>query len=113
MLEQLLVQHVGAHAPLHRGTGLVGKLVSQTGPGVIAHHTKIRRSSWPYGPWQACHDRCVRWRRDGTWDRLLAFAQTRSDAVGEPGWTVGVDAGVVRAHHRAAVVIVSLVLWLA
>ncbi|AHK32019.1 hypothetical protein Pd630_LPD04806 [Rhodococcus opacus PD630] len=41
MLQQLLVQHIGAHAPLHRGIRLVGKLVGQTSPGVIAHHTKI------------------------------------------------------------------------
>jgi hypothetical protein len=41
MLQQLLVQHVGAHAPLHRGVSLIGKLVGQTGPAV-AHQTKIR-----------------------------------------------------------------------
>jgi 3-hydroxybutyryl-CoA dehydrogenase len=34
-----------------------------------------------YGPWQTCYDRLVRWPRDGTWDRLLAHAQTRNDAV--------------------------------
>ncbi len=36
-----------------------------------------------YGPWQTCYDRLGRWRPDGTWDRLLAHAQTRNDAVGE------------------------------
>ena len=36
-----------------------------------------------YGPWQTCFDRFNRWRRDGTWDRLLEHAQTKSDAVGE------------------------------
>jgi transposase len=55
-----------------------------------------------YGPWQTCHDRYVRWRRDGTWDRLLAHAQTKSDAVGQVEWTVSVDASVVRAHQHAA-----------
>ena len=44
-----------------------------------------------YGPWQTCYDRFVRWREDGTWDRLLAHAQTKSDAVGNWGgasaWT--------------------------
>ena len=44
-----------------------------------------------YGPWQTCFDRCNRWRRDGTRDRLLGHAQTRSDAVGEVGWEAGVD----------------------
>jgi hypothetical protein len=32
----------------------------------------------------------VRWRRDSTWDRLLAHAQTKSDVVGEVEWTVSV-----------------------
>jgi transposase len=44
----------------------------------------------------------VRWRRDGTWDRLLARAQTKSDAVGEVEWEVSVDSTVVRAHQHAA-----------
>ncbi len=58
-----------------------------------------------YGPWQTCYDRFVRWRRDGTWERLLAHAQTRSDAVGEVEWEVSVDSTVVRAGrflHQAA-----------
>ena len=45
MLQQLLVHHIGAHVALHRGIGLIGKLVGQTGPGVIAHHTKIQVGS--------------------------------------------------------------------
>jgi transposase len=55
-----------------------------------------------YGPWQTCHGRLVRWRRDGTWDRLLSHAQTKSDAVGEVEWEVSVDATVARAHQHAA-----------
>jgi transposase len=55
-----------------------------------------------YGPWQTCYDRFVRWRRDGTWDRLLAQAQIKSDVVGEVEWEVSVDSTVVRAHHHAA-----------
>jgi transposase len=55
-----------------------------------------------YGPWTTCHDRYVRWRRDGTWERLLAHAQTKSDAVGEVEWMVSVDASVIRAHQHAA-----------
>lgn len=56
----------------------------------------------PYGPWQTCYDRFVRWRRDGTWDRLLAPAQTESDAVGEVEWEVSVDSTVTRTHQHAA-----------
>ena len=44
----------------------------------------------------------MRWRRDGTWDRLLARAQTKSDAVGEVEWLVSVDSTVARAHQHAA-----------
>jgi transposase len=55
-----------------------------------------------YGPWQTCYDRFVRWRRDGTWDRLLAHAQTKSDAVGELQWSISVDSSSVRAHQHAA-----------
>ncbi len=54
-----------------------------------------------YGPWQTCYDRFVRWRRDDTWDRLLAHAQTKSDAVGEVEWRVNVDSTVARAHQHA------------
>ena len=55
-----------------------------------------------YGPWQTCCDRFVRWRRDGTWDRLLAHAQTKSDAAGEVVWEVSVDSTIARAHQHAA-----------
>lgn len=55
-----------------------------------------------YGPWRTAYDRFVRWRRDGTWDRLLADAQTKSDAVGEVIWEVSVDGSSVRAHQHAA-----------
>src|SRR3954449_3209652 len=55
-----------------------------------------------YGPWQTCFDRFNRWRRDGTWDRLLTHTQTKSDAVGDVRWEVSVDDTVVRADQHAA-----------
>ncbi len=55
-----------------------------------------------YGPWQTCADRLARWRRDGTWDRLLARVQTAADAAGEVEWEVSVDSTVARAHQHAA-----------
>src|SRR5215204_6946203 len=55
-----------------------------------------------YGPWQTCYDRFSRWRRDGTWDRLLGDAQTKSDADGEVEWLVSVDSTIARAHQHAA-----------
>jgi transposase len=55
-----------------------------------------------YGPWQTLADRLYRWRRDGTWDRILAHAQTKSDAVGEVVWEVSIDSSTARAHHHAS-----------
>jgi transposase len=55
-----------------------------------------------YGPWRTVYARLVRWQQDGTWDRLLAHVQTKSDAVGEVIWEVSIDSSVVRAHQHAA-----------
>jgi transposase len=55
-----------------------------------------------YGPWQTCYERFRRWQQDGTWDRLLAAAQTKNDAVGELDWVISVDATINRAHQHAA-----------
>ena len=55
-----------------------------------------------YGPWQTLADRLYRWRRDGTWDRILAHAQTKSDAVGEVVWEVSIDSSIARAHQHAS-----------
>lgn len=56
-----------------------------------------------YGPWQTCCDRFARWRRDGTWDRLLAQVQAAADACGDIDWVVCVDGTIVRAHQHAVV----------
>ena len=55
-----------------------------------------------YGPYQTVYDRFVRWRRDGTWDRLLTHVQTKNDAVGEVVWEGSIDSTVIRAHQHAA-----------
>ncbi len=52
--------------------------------------------------WQTVYASVRRWQADGTWQRLLAHAQTKSDAVGEVDWDVVVDATIVRAHQHAA-----------
>ncbi len=41
MFQQLVVHHIGAHVPLDRGIRLIDEQISQTGPGVIGHHSKI------------------------------------------------------------------------
>jgi len=55
-----------------------------------------------YGPWQTCYDRFVRWRRDGTWERLLSHVQAKSDLVSDVLVEVSLDSTVVRAHQHAA-----------
>ena len=55
-----------------------------------------------YGPWQTCYERFRRWQQNGTWDRLLAHAQTKDDALGQVEWVISVDATINRAHQHAA-----------
>lgn len=55
-----------------------------------------------YGPWRTVYARFRRWQVDGTWDRLLAHVQTKSDAVGEVIWEVSIDSTTIRAHQHAA-----------
>jgi len=69
---------------------------------VFARPLRERASHVRYGLWQTCYDRYIRWRRDGTWEGLLAHVQTRSDAAGEVDWEVSVDGTVARAHQHAA-----------
>jgi transposase len=95
-------------APLLPGSG-------QRGGQWRDHRTVINGSLWKlrtgapwrdlperYGPWQTCADRLYRWRRDGTWDRILAHLQTTSDAVGEIVWEVSLDSTAARAHQHAS-----------
>ncbi len=95
-------------APLLPGNGNRGKQWSDHRRVVNGILWRLRTGApWReaperYGPWQTCYDRFVRWRRDGTWERLLDKAQTRSDAVGELEWGVSVDSTVCRAHQHAA-----------
>jgi transposase len=55
-----------------------------------------------YGAWQTCADRLYRWRRDGTWDRILAHAQMKSDAVGEVVWQISIASSTARAQQHAS-----------
>jgi len=52
-----------------------------------------------YGPWQTCYER---WRRDGTWDRLLAHAQMKCDAASEVVGEVSVDSTISRAPRKSS-----------
>ena len=68
------------------------------------HRTVINGVFWRtnYGPWKTVYNRHRRWSADGIWEEVLDELRRDAD-VGEGGeWTVGVDAGVVRAHQHAA-----------
>jgi transposase len=95
-------------APLLPGNGRRGKQWRD-------HRTVINAIVWKrrtgapwrdlperYGPWRTAYDRFVRWRRDGTWERLLADARTKSDAVGAVVWEVSIASSHVRAHQHGA-----------
>jgi transposase len=56
-----------------------------------------------YGPWQTLYERWVRWRTDGTWDKILLTLQVRLDAEGKIDWDLWcVDGSHARASRAAA-----------
>ncbi|GGB70917.1 DDE transposase [Deinococcus soli (ex Cha et al. 2016)] len=55
-----------------------------------------------YGAWRTCHDRLVRWERDGTWLRILQTLQAMADQQGQIDWHgAAVDSTHIRAHRSA------------
>src|SRR6266540_2594381 len=74
--------------------------------GILWHlHTGAPWRDLPerYGPWQTVYDRFHRWRRDGTWARILDALLLRLDKAGFSDrdlWLV--DASVIRATRAAA-----------
>ena len=74
--------------------------------GILWHlHTG---APWPdtperYGPWKTVYDRFNRWRKDGTWAKILDTLLLRLDRKGlidRDLWMV--DASVIRATRAAA-----------
>jgi len=55
-----------------------------------------------YGNWKTVYDRHRRWSGDRTWERILDELRRDADGGEGAGWTVGIDAGVIRAHQHAA-----------
>jgi len=56
-----------------------------------------------YGKWQSVNHRFNRWRRDGTFDRVLKALQIRLDKQGKIDWDLWlVDGTSVRASRAAA-----------
>ena len=56
-----------------------------------------------YGPYQTCFDRFVRWKRHGTWTRVLQTLQAQEDGQGTIDWdNCALDSTSVKAHAHAA-----------
>lgn len=56
-----------------------------------------------YGPWQTAYDRFGRWRKDGTWDRVLATLRLKAGEAGLLDYAqYNADSTSVRAHAAAA-----------
>jgi transposase len=56
-----------------------------------------------YGPWQTVYEWFSQWRRDGTWDKMLAALQVRLDSEGRIDWDLWcVDGTTVRASRASA-----------
>lgn len=56
-----------------------------------------------FGRWKTAHGRFNRWRKDGTWDKLLTGLQAQAHAGGLLDWEMFcVDGSVVRASRAAA-----------
>lgn len=56
-----------------------------------------------YGRWQSVYHRFNRWRRDGTFDRILKALQIRLDKQGKIDWDLWlVDGTSIRASRAAA-----------
>jgi transposase len=74
--------------------------------GILWHlHTG---APWPdtpprYGPWKTVYDRFNRWRKDGTWAKVLDALLLKLDKQGlieRDLWCI--DASAIRAHAAAA-----------
>lgn len=56
-----------------------------------------------YGPWQTAHKRLVRWRADGTWERILQRLRLRANQAGlldYARWNI--DSTSIRSGRPAA-----------
>ncbi|WP_422386071.1 IS5 family transposase [Microcella alkaliphila] len=79
------------------------------------HRLAVEGAAWKYrtgapwrdvperfGKWNSVYKRFMRWAEDGTWERLLAEMQRRSEAAGRLDWVVSIDSTIARVHQHGA-----------
>ncbi|MGV0740511.1 IS5 family transposase [Mycobacterium syngnathidarum] len=54
-----------------------------------------------FGPWQTVWRRHDQFRRDGTWDAILAAVVTEADDADPIDWAIRLDSTVNRAHQHS------------
>jgi transposase len=123
MLERRVSQHVGVH-DRHDLTDDQWELIEPHLPLPAAgkagrpwadHRRVVNAVLWrtrsgaawrdvphAYGAWKTVYNRHRRWSGDGTWELVLDELRRDADQGEGAQWTVGIDAGVVRAHQHAA-----------
>jgi transposase len=70
--------------------------------GVLADSLWFADLPPQYGNWKTVYNRHRRWSGDRTWVRILDEPRRDADLGEDECWTIGIDAGVVRAHQHAA-----------
>ncbi|PRY48380.1 hypothetical protein LY71_10917 [Geodermatophilus tzadiensis] len=68
----------------------------------VPHRLAVAGTVRVLRPWQTAYERLTHWSSDGTWAKLLAWAQADADAAGELDWLVAADSTLVRVHQHGA-----------
>jgi hypothetical protein len=82
----------------------VGRSPHRDQRGVLADPVRaaVARRAAELRPLETVYNRHRRWSADGTWEEMLDEFRRDADLAEGVDWSVGVDAGVVRAHQLTA-----------
>jgi len=97
-LEPLLPRSEGRGRPWHDHRRMLNAIF-----WILRSGAPWRDLPTEYGKFRTVHARFSKWRRDGTWDRIVRGLQTQLDAEGRLDWALWcVDGSNVRAARCAA-----------
>lgn len=97
-LEPLLPKRQGSGRPWHDHRRALNGIL-----WIVRSGAPWRDLPERYGKFKSLHARFTKWRRDGTWDRLVERLQAEMDAEGMLDWELWcVDGSNVRAARCAA-----------